>query len=53
LGKVNEIIPIKLNGEALEIAFNNKYLLDALKACDQEEVFIELATALTLAFISL
>jgi DNA polymerase-3 subunit beta len=47
LGRVSELIPITLNGEAIEIGFNHKYLLDALKACETEEIFMELNSPLT------
>ncbi len=44
LGKVYEEINIQLEGEDLEIAFNSKYFIDALKAVDEEEVYLEFTT---------
>ncbi len=36
-GSVYENIPVSMTGEELVIAFNCRYLLDALKACDDAE----------------
>lgn len=38
IGKAYDEIECEINGENFEIGFNNKYLADALKACDVEEV---------------
>ena len=38
VGKVEELIPVEMSGEAIEIGFNNKYLLDALKAVSAEKI---------------
>ena len=38
IGKVEEYIPVDMVGDAIEIGFNNRYLLDALKAVSTEEV---------------
>lgn len=38
LGKINDKINIKYNGEPVTIGFNAKYLLDAIKACDSDKV---------------
>lgn len=40
-GKVDEMLPVDMKGEDIEIGFNNKYLLEALKACTTEKVNIE------------
>ena len=48
IGRAND--EISCNGSEglnLEMGFNNKYLLDALKACDDEEVKIQLSSALS------
>lgn len=37
-GKVYDEIPASLSGDALEMGFNNRYLLDALKACECDEI---------------
>lgn len=44
LGKVHEEISINLEGADLEIAFNSKYFIDALKAIDDEEVYLNFTT---------
>lgn len=43
LGKINDKISIKYNGEPLVIGFNAKYLLDAFKACDTDTAKIMLS----------
>lgn len=40
-GTTEEIVPVEMEGKDLEIGFNNKYLLDALKNAEGEEVFLE------------
>ncbi|HHY60608.1 MAG TPA: DNA polymerase III subunit beta [Clostridia bacterium] len=42
IGRAYEEIPVYLQGEELEIRFNGRYLLDALKAVDAEEVYLDL-----------
>lgn len=42
IGKANEILASKINGECVEIGFNCRYLLDALKNCDTDEVQLQL-----------
>lgn len=44
-GNVKEIIPTELEGEELVIGFNSKYIADALKIIDEEEVVFELASS--------
>lgn len=39
LGENNYILPAKIKGEAKEITFNWRYLFDALKALNTEEIF--------------
>lgn len=41
LGKVYEEIDIQLEGVDLEIGFNSKYFIDALKVIEEEEIHIE------------
>lgn len=41
LGKVKEELDISLKGEPLEIAFNAKYLMDALKIMDEDDIIME------------
>ena len=50
-GNVREEIIMEKQGEDLEIGFNSKYMLDALKAIDDEYVKIELNTSITPALI--
>ena len=42
LGMANDKLIAEINGEKVEIGFNNKFLLDALKVCDSDEVVIKL-----------
>lgn len=41
IGKANDILEVISEGESLEIGFNNRYFLDALKNSDTDEVLIE------------
>lgn len=43
-GNVYEEVGIELEGDYLDIAFNSRYFLDALKVIDSEEIFIEFTT---------
>ena len=45
IGKINDSIPAEVNGEFIEIGFNNKFLLDALKACETDKIKIQLMAA--------
>lgn len=42
LGKVNEVVPVTLSGEDTIVGFNNKYIVDALKASESEKVRMQL-----------
>lgn len=42
LGTANDSFTCEYNGPKIEIGFNNKLLIDALRACDADEVKIEL-----------
>ncbi|HBL40050.1 MAG TPA: DNA polymerase III subunit beta [Ruminococcaceae bacterium] len=42
LGTANDSFPCRLEGQKVEIGFNNKLMMDALRACDVDEVKIEL-----------
>ena len=46
-GKVREEVPIKMDGEAMQIAFNANYLLDTLKVMDEDEVIIEMTSGVS------
>lgn len=45
-GKVNDNIPVSKEGEDIEIGFNNRYLLDALRACKDELIVASLSSPL-------
>lgn len=40
MGEVDEVIKIDAEGESIEIAFNSRYLIDALKVIDSEEIYM-------------
>jgi DNA polymerase-3 subunit beta len=42
VGKSQDICPLLSPADSLEIGFNDKYLSDALKACPDEEIILEL-----------
>lgn len=44
LGRSKDVCPLLGTGEKLEIGFNHKYLLDALRACPDDEVMLSLNT---------
>lgn len=37
-GDINEMVPIEMLGDSMEIAFNSKYIMDGIKAIDSEEI---------------
>ncbi|NLZ38794.1 MAG: DNA polymerase III subunit beta [Firmicutes bacterium] len=41
-GKIQEQLPISLSGEGVEIAFNARFLLEALKIIESEEFILEI-----------
>ena len=45
LGRAYDECPVDGDAEGLKIGFNNRYLMDALKACDQEEIILKLNTS--------
>ena len=47
IGSAHDICPIAGDGKELEIGFNCRYLLDALKAIGCEEVTLELSNGLS------
>lgn len=47
LGKVDENIPIFLEGESLEISFNARYILDVLKVLESEDLTFSLTGPLS------
>lgn len=42
LGKAYDEVACKIEGQEVEMGFNNKYLLDALRACDCDQVKLEI-----------
>ena len=46
-GEAKEEIFISTEGKNIEVGFNPKYFLDALKAIDDEEVFVEFGTSIS------
>ena len=38
MGKANDVISTTIAGSDVEIGFNNRYLLDAIKNCETDEV---------------
>lgn len=50
-GGFNESINVSVDGERTEICFNNRFLLEALRSCDTEEVLIELNGSISPAII--
>lgn len=42
VGKFNDEMEIDLSGSSFEIGFNNKYLLEALRACESEKVKLQM-----------
>ena len=45
VGTANDKMPAEIVGNDIEIGFNNKFVLDALKACDSDEIKIEFNSA--------
>lgn len=50
-GMVRDVIDVSLEGDGLEIGFNNRYLLEALKAAEQENVRMEFSSPKSSCFI--
>lgn len=50
-GKVHDIVDVDLKGENIEIGFNHKYLLEALRACEEESVMMEFSHPRSSCFI--
>ncbi|MCH5296442.1 MAG: DNA polymerase III subunit beta [Ruminococcus sp.] len=46
VGRANDVISVPIVGESVEIGFNNRYLLDALKNSDTDEIKLVLNGAL-------
>lgn len=50
-GMVHDVVKVDLVGEGLQIGFNNQYLLEALKATEEEKVKMEFRDAESACFI--
>lgn len=46
-GKVREEIPIAMEGDSLEIAFNSNYLMDILKVMTEEDIIVEMTSGVS------
>lgn len=42
LGSANDKVPAEITGAPVEIGFNNRFLLEALRVCDTDEVYLQL-----------
>ncbi len=51
LGSASDRLGVSIDGTRTEIGFNNRFLLDALRSCDTDEVLIELNGSLSPAVI--
>lgn len=47
IGSVYEEVPVVMEGKGLDIAFNAKYLMDALRAIEDEEIMMDFNTNLS------
>lgn len=47
IGKFTDVINVPNFAEKLTVGFNNKFMLEALSACDADEILIRLCTELT------
>ena len=47
LGKLREEVYCSMVGEPLEIAFNAKYIMDILKAIDEEKIMMEMTSIIS------
>lgn len=50
-GKVHDIVDVSVSGDDIEIGFNHKYLLEALRACEEDEVKMEFSNPRSSCFI--
>ena len=50
-GKVNDIVDVNASGDDIEIGFNYRYLLEALRACEEDEVKLEFSNPRSSCFI--
>lgn len=50
-GMVHDVVEAGVNGDDIEIGFNHRYLLEALRACEDEKVRIEFSNPRSSCFI--
>ena len=50
-GKVHDVVDVSVSGDDIEIGFNHKYILEALRACEEEEVKMEFSNPRSSCFI--
>lgn len=50
-GKVKEEVPVHMEGDAIEIAFNANYLLETLKIMEEEEILVEMTSGVAPAIL--
>lgn len=50
-GKVHDIVDVDLKGDDIEIGFNYKYLLEALRVCEEDQVKLEFSHPRSPCFI--
>jgi len=50
-GQIHDVVDVGLAGEGLEIGFNYKYLLEALRSCEEEVVRMEFSHPIAPCFI--
>ena len=50
-GKVYDAVDVRASGDDLEIGFNHRYLLDALRACEDDEIKLEFSNPRSSCFI--
>jgi len=46
IGSARELLPVRISGESIDIAFNVKYLMDGLKALPTSEIQMQLNSAM-------
>ncbi len=51
LGTANDKMEVSINGNDIEIGFASRYLLDALRASEEEEVLIQMSSSLKPVYI--
>lgn len=47
IGQAQDELNVEMNGDAIKIGFNSKYLLDALRASETDEIMIKIGTPLS------